>query len=411
MSMLQQILEQMWVDPDLLAELSAEQKEVLFHKIREEQVRRWVVHNEDLKSKGTFSKSPAPAALVWDEYADMLPEDGEVDQAAEAKKLAAIEKKREAEQMKQDEEEAKALAAISIQQEQDRLEAEEKKRIAEEIAKEREEAIERELYMSAKEARLAEEKEIAKNKKREADRAKLAAARRKKAESASKAKEEEIYLDMQKVREDAKKRRAEEEAKAEANFKAQETKSKEAEAKKKAAAKSARAAAKSGPSLTETLKALTGKEAGNPDARPSKPANEAAVVDWWKAEEGPRGVGRDLMGELQQWFHGPISRQEAEAMLKGQPVGAFLIRISTRIWGYTISFVDNDRAKHFLIDAAEGHYSVYGAQTREHKDLNSLVQFHEKIPVSKSGVKLTKSIGDADGNELSLAAYLEEMSL
>lgn len=58
----------MWVDPDLLAELSAEQKEVLFHKIREEQVRRWVLYNEDLKSKGAFSKSPAPAALVWDEY-------------------------------------------------------------------------------------------------------------------------------------------------------------------------------------------------------------------------------------------------------------------------------------------------------------------------------------------------------
>ena len=58
----------MWVDPDLLAELSAEQKEVLFHKIREEQVRRWVVHNEDLKAKGTFSKSPGPAALQWDEY-------------------------------------------------------------------------------------------------------------------------------------------------------------------------------------------------------------------------------------------------------------------------------------------------------------------------------------------------------
>lgn len=61
----------MWVDPDLLAELSAEQKEVLFHKIREEQVRRWVVHNEDLKAKGTFLKSPAPQALIWDEYSDM----------------------------------------------------------------------------------------------------------------------------------------------------------------------------------------------------------------------------------------------------------------------------------------------------------------------------------------------------
>lgn len=51
-----------------------------------------------------------------------LPDDEEKDQAAEAKKFAAIEQKRVAEQMKKDEEEAKALAAIAIQQEQDRIE-------------------------------------------------------------------------------------------------------------------------------------------------------------------------------------------------------------------------------------------------------------------------------------------------
>lgn len=43
--------------------------------------------------------------------------------------------------------------------------------------------------------------------------------------------------------------------------------------------------------------------------------------------------------------------------------------------------------------------------------IQSAKQFHEKIPVSKSGVKLTKAIGEADGNELLLTSYLEETSL
>ena len=49
--MLKQIIAEMYVDPELLEQLSEEQKENLFGKMREEQLRRWRAKQEELERK------------------------------------------------------------------------------------------------------------------------------------------------------------------------------------------------------------------------------------------------------------------------------------------------------------------------------------------------------------------------
>lgn len=95
---------------------------------------------------------------------------------------------------------------------------------------------------------------------------------------------------------------------------------------------------------------------------------------------------------------GIITRQEAESLLEEKPVGSFLVRVSERVWGYTISYRAVDRCKHFLIDTSDNSYQFFGHNQIAHASLADLVKFHQTKPISGIGKELLlKPCGQKDG--------------
>ncbi|KAJ0002560.1 hypothetical protein NQD34_007709 [Periophthalmus magnuspinnatus] len=76
--MLAKILEDMWVDPDVLEALSEEQKRVLFVKMREEQVRRWRVREEEEQRNGLDYCNRANKTVKSKQVNWLLGRDGDV---------------------------------------------------------------------------------------------------------------------------------------------------------------------------------------------------------------------------------------------------------------------------------------------------------------------------------------------
>uniref|UniRef100_A0A0K0DKP9 SH2 domain-containing protein n=1 Tax=Angiostrongylus cantonensis TaxID=6313 RepID=A0A0K0DKP9_ANGCA len=130
--------------------------------------------------------------------------------------------------------------------------------------------------------------------------------------------------------------------------------------------------------------------------RPPKPKSRAAIVDWFKRDEWPRGTGQDPKTRMPApWFHGIISRDQAEILLQDKPTGSFLVRVSERIWGYTVSYVVGDGTyKHFLVERIPEGYQFLGTNQVVHDQLFDLVSYHETAPITAKGGEVLKwSVG------------------
>lgn len=68
---------------------------------------------------------------------------------------------------------------------------------------------------------------------------------------------------------------------------------------------------------------------------------------------------------------------DAEKILIEKVQGSYLVRVSEKVWGYTISYRAIDRCKHFLIDASEEQYHFFGPNQLTHNSIIDLVDYHK----------------------------------
>ncbi|XP_017339183.1 SH2 domain-containing protein 4B [Ictalurus punctatus] len=430
--MMQQILQDMYIEPDLLQELNEEQKQILFYKIREEQVRRWNERENRDPSRTVHKKSDRRGirwllgsdgeVWVWvmgeaqgdKPYNDIVEELMEKRARKQAQrealelwrmKEAEIEKKFRdamakekarfvAEKWKEETDDRKA--AKQEEEEEDRIRQELKK--CEEEIRQTEERRAKELFMSLKQEEKRSERD---------DKEWQEQLRR------SKAADEEMKCKARRARDEYKRQslRAIEKGlvaglsglfqKTHLNGSGQNRRHSDViERPSTTAADASQSQSAVGNAVAPVqCRRRQNRRYSSPQTqsitegpvwiRPPRPTSRDSIMRWFKEEQKPRRAGYERSSNtIAPWFHGIISRQDSESLLMNASEGCFLVRVSERIWGYTLSYRTASGFKHFLIDASGDYYSFLGVDQNRHATLADLIDFHKEEVITTSGGEL-----------------------
>ncbi|XP_074849957.1 SH2 domain-containing protein 4A [Carettochelys insculpta] len=135
---------------------------------------------------------------------------------------------------------------------------------------------------------------------------------------------------------------------------------------------------------------VNGKPNRNPGVqRTTSTSTQESIVRWFKEEQFPLRAGYEKSTDtIARWFHGILTRSQAEALLSRSVPGSFLVRISDKIKGYALSYLSPTGCEHFLIDASSNSYSFLGVDQLQHATLADLVDYHKEEPITSVGKEL-----------------------
>ncbi|KGL90125.1 SH2 domain-containing protein 4A, partial [Charadrius vociferus] len=118
-------------------------------------------------------------------------------------------------------------------------------------------------------------------------------------------------------------------------------------------------------------------------------STEESIIKWFKEEQFPLRAGyQKTTDTIAPWFHGILTSKKAEELLNKTLPGSFLVRVSEKIKGYVLSYRSVEGCKHFLIDASSDSYSFLGVDQLQHSTLADLVDYHKDEPITSMGKEL-----------------------
>ncbi|XP_059002369.1 SH2 domain-containing protein 2A isoform X2 [Mustela lutreola] len=172
------------------------------------------------------------------------------------------------------------------------------------------------------------------------------------------------------------------------------------------------------PRVTAVHTAVSGTPAGTASssapiphpAPPQPPGAASSPEDAGKAEVGPEEGGQSLQAETRAWFqktqahwllqhgaapawfHGFITRREAERLLEPKPEGCYLVRFSESAVTFVLTYRSRTRCRHFLLaQLQDGRHVVLGEDSA-HARLQDLLQHYTACPLSPYGETLTEPL-------------------
>ncbi|KAM6120288.1 SH2 domain-containing protein 4A [Pterocles gutturalis] len=123
--------------------------------------------------------------------------------------------------------------------------------------------------------------------------------------------------------------------------------------------------------------------------RTTSDSTEESIIRWFREEQFPLRAGYQKAADaIAPWFHGILSSRKAEELLDKTAPGSFLVRVSEKIKGYVLSYRSAEGCKHFLIDASGDAYSFLGVDQLQHSTLADLVDYHKDEPITSLGKEL-----------------------
>ncbi|XP_064421597.1 myosin-IIIb isoform X3 [Latimeria chalumnae] len=116
----------------------------------------------------------------------------------------------------------------------------------------------------------------------------------------------------------------------------------------------------------------------------------SATIRWFRETQVQKVV---CNGTFPCWFHGMITRRQAENLMVDQLAGCFLIRVSQCREGYILTFRGQDRCRHYMIDMQPNRKYVILGEDRAHPSLPDLVEYHKKVGIKPFMEVLTVPCG------------------